>query len=64
MVLDMIVFAIMAYFYVPYKGNKTDSDEDDEKLYSNGNTNKNQQNGSPNNKSGISNDAFNEDTKF
>ncbi len=57
----MMVFAIMAYFYVPYNGSHTEEDESD-KQNLNGNTNKS--NGSNNDKKGIANDGFSEDTKF
>jgi hypothetical protein len=57
----MIVFAIMAYFYVPYKGSQITEDETD-KQNINGNTNKS--NGFTNDKKGIDNNGFSETTKF
>jgi len=57
----MIVFAIMAYFYVPYKGSQMAEYETD-KQNINGNTNKS--NGFTNDKKGIDNDGFSETTKF
>ena len=63
MIADMIVFAIMAYYYVPYQppeANKTE-DLNEEKSKLNGNSNKEE----PKGKNGIPNDGFNEeDTKF
>ncbi len=50
----------MAYFYVPYKGSQTTEDEADKRNF-NGNT---KSNGLTNDKNGIANDGFSEDTKF
>ncbi|CAG2100097.1 unnamed protein product [Medioppia subpectinata] len=74
MIADMIVFAIMAYFYQPYEPFK-DSDENntafnanEEKTpYLNGSADKelNTPTTQRNGKNGVSNDGFNEeDTKF
>ncbi|CAG2165479.1 unnamed protein product [Oppiella nova] len=70
MVADMIVFAIMAYFYVPYQpftggteNNITFDANEEKKPYLNGNADK-ELNASTE-RNGISNDAFHEeDTKF
>jgi hypothetical protein len=57
----MIVFAIMAYFYVPYKGSQIAEDETDKQ---NTNRSTNKSNGFTNDKKGIDNNGFGETTKF
>lgn len=70
MIADMIVFAIMAYFYVPYDPSEAstqiDNDSNEEKKQSmNGKSNKEEVNGVSPIKNGITNDGLNEeDTKF
>lgn len=64
MILDMLVFALMAYFYLPNKAMQGEESEQQDSPYTNGFVN-NDQYGDPKNKKAYTNEGMTEeDTKF